>query len=153
MLRNLIDPRLHPETGKQTCDHLNNNVCRNCYRAETRWGEIVGSHPAIPLTSIWIQKLSESSQSLVPTKNRLRCGHRKSFNSLSICSFRDSSSVLERGNWNCTEDYITMRGLLNFVFDGCKTINQIIRKHRKLNKKSKICKLGSAISWSLSWTT
>ena len=27
-----------------------------------------------------------------------------------------------------------------------------IRKHRKLNKKSKSCKLGSAISWSLLWT-
>ena len=29
---------------------------------------MVGSRPAISLTSIWIQKLSENSQSAVPTK-------------------------------------------------------------------------------------
>ena len=33
-----------------------------------RSSEMVGSRPAIFLTSIWIQKLSENSQSVVPTR-------------------------------------------------------------------------------------
>ena len=33
-----------------------------------------------------------------------------------------------------------------------RLVNFFIRKHRMLNKRSKSCKLGLAISWSLSWT-
>ena len=88
-------------------------------------------------------------------KNRLRCGHReRSFNPVSICNLSNPSSAPERGHWGCTEDYSTMWGSLNSVFEHCKRLMKLfIRKHRKLNKKSKTCKLGSAISWSLSWTT
>ena len=60
-------------------------------------------------------------------QNRLCYGHReRSSNPGSVCSFCDPSSIPERGHWRCAEDYPSMRGSLNPVFELHKTIDQII---------------------------
>ena len=62
-------------------------------------------------------------------KNGLCHGHReRSANAGSICSFSNSSSVLARGHWRCTEDYSTVRGSSNSAFEGRKTIDKIIHQ-------------------------
>ena len=87
-------------------------------------------------------------------KDGLRYGHReRSSNPRSICSFCYSSSVPERGHWGCTEDYSTMWGWFTSALKVARRLIKLFRKHQKLNKKSKSCKLGSGIWWSLLWTT
>ena len=149
MLPNLIDTLLHPESGKSTCGRPSNNVFWEWYGIETFWSELVGSRSAISdvndLEIAWKRRAN---------KDRLRRVHReRGSNPVSICSFNDPSSVPERGHWSCTEDYSSMRGSLNPIFEHCKMIEQIfIRRHRMLNKNSRNCWIKLAISWSLSWT-
>jgi len=112
---NLIDTYLRPEFGKSSCERPNNNVCQDVYGAD---------------------------------KNRLHHGHRKrGSNAVAICSWGHVNSFSARGHWGCTEDYSSMRGSLNSTFEDWTTIDEkvLIRRHRLLNKRSKSCKLGSAI--------
>ena len=102
-----------------------------------------------------VQKLSEFTERR-SNKSRLHHCHReRGSNLVAICSWCCASSFSARGHWSRTEDYPSMRGSSNSACEGCKTIDEkvSIRRHRLLNKRSKSFKVGSAISWSSSWTT
>ena len=75
-----------------------------------------------------VQKWSENSERR-SNKNKLRHVHREGGSkSVSICSCGNPSSLPARRYWNCTEDYSSMRGLLDSAFKGCKTIDQFFNQ-------------------------
>ena len=102
-----------------------------------------------------IQKLSENSQSVVPTKKDYAIATVKEVLTLS----QSASAVIPVpflqeaiGIALVIIQVCEVRWIPPLKFAG-PLIKFLIRKHRMWNKKSKNCKLGSAISWSLSWTT
>ena len=154
MLRNLIDKQ-HPETGKWTCDCPSNNTCWECYRAESWWGEMVSSRPRISLTSIWIQLLAENSQRVVPTRTDYAMATVKEVLTLSqsaasvipVPFLQEAIGLALKIIQLCEVRWISPLNVAR------RLIKSFIRKHLILKKKSKSCKLGLAILWSLLWTT
>ena len=155
MLRNLFDTYLRSETGKSTGERPNNNFCQEVYGAEIRWSETVGSRPVISLTSIWVQNLSENSQSVVPTKADYTMATVKEVLTLSqsaagvtpVPFLQEAIGVALKIIQVCEVRRIPP------LMVARQMTKIFIRRHRLLNKRSKSCKLGSAISWSSSWTT
>jgi len=112
-------------------------------------------HVLQSLTSMCIQKLSENSTTAVSTTKDYAMATVKEVLTLShsaagvmpVPFLREAIGVALKIIQVCEVRFIPPLNVAR------QLINFFIRRHRLLNKRSKSCKLGWVMSWSLSWTT